>query len=217
MLDRSHEKKRCQDKWLTDETYFEKSRLNFLPLIPLDLIEVGKTAQFCCVVGQWLLDDFTESNTTGLFLRKARGVDPYSNQSRIVWGYYVTAPGGLVERPPDGKKSFLPLLQYARISDWYSVAWCFSDIVDLTREIQLQSRAKRKAKAAAVADEEAANKKPMSLPHPAGSASARILVESYWDSPEAKKLFLGSSSDDRCVLEVLQQRTERLQQVHKTS
>ena len=86
--------------------------------------------------GGAILDDFTESNTTGLFRRKARGVDPYSNQSRIVWGYFVTTPGGLVERQPDGKKSFLSLLQDARISDQYSVAWGSSDIVDLTTEIQ---------------------------------------------------------------------------------
>jgi hypothetical protein len=115
------------------------------------------------------------------------------------------------------EKSFLSLLQDARISDRYSVARGSSDIVDLTTEIQMQSRAKRKAEAAAAAAEEAANKKPMALPHPAGSVSARILVESYWDSPEAKKLFLGSSSDDRCVIEVLQQHIERLQQVNKTS
>jgi hypothetical protein len=56
----------------------------------------------------------------------------------------------------------------------------------------------------------------MAWSHPAGSASARILVESYWDSPEAKKQFLGSSSNDRCVLEVLQQPIERLQQVTTT-
>jgi hypothetical protein len=43
------------------------------------------------------------------------------------------------------------------------------------------------------------------------------LVESYWESPEAKELFLGRSSDDRSVVEVLQQRIERLQQVNKTS
>ncbi len=35
-----------------------------------------------------ILYDFTESNTTGLFRRKARGVDWYSNQNRISWGYY---------------------------------------------------------------------------------------------------------------------------------
>ncbi len=82
--------------------------------------------------------DFTESNITGLFQRKARGIDPYRSQSRIVWAYYVTTPGGLVERPPDGKKCFLSLLQDARISDRYSVAWGSSDIMDLTTEIQLQ-------------------------------------------------------------------------------
>ncbi len=49
-----------------------------------------------------------------------------------------------------------------------------------------------------------------------GSDSAVILVESYWDSPEAKKLFLGSSTDNRSVVNVLQQRTERLHQVNRS-
>jgi Zn-finger protein len=42
------------------------------------------------------------------------------------------------------------------------------------------------------------------------------MVETYWDSPEAKKLFLGDSTDERDVVEVLEQRIERLQQANKT-
>jgi hypothetical protein len=41
-------------------------------------------------------------------------------------------------------------------------------------------------------------------------------VETYWDSPEAKKLFLGDSNDERNIVEVLEQRIERLQQANKT-
>jgi hypothetical protein len=169
------------------------------------------------VCGGGILDDFTESNATGIFRRKARGVDPFSNQNRIVWGYYVTTPGGSVKRPPDGKKSFLSLLEDDTINDRYSIARGLPEVLDLTTEIQVQSKAKRKSEAAAAVADEAVNKKPkLCSPHP-GSASARISVESYWDSPEAKKLFLGSSSDDRSVVEVLQQRIERLQQVNRTS
>jgi hypothetical protein len=40
-----------------------------------------------------------------------------------------------------------------------------------------------------------------------------IVVHTYWDSPEAKKLFLGNVGDNR---NVLQQRIERLQLVHQT-
>ncbi len=50
----------------------------------------------------------------------------------------------------------------------------------------------------------------------AGSASAKIMMASYWDSPEAKKLFLGRSMDHRSVVEILQERIERLQQVNKS-
>ena len=42
------------------------------------------------------------------------------------------------------------------------------------------------------------------------------MEESYWDSPEAKKIFLGSSTDDRSVQDVLEQRIERLQQVNRS-
>ena len=57
-----------------------------------------------------VLDDFTESNTTGRFQRSAKGIDSFGNPRQTIWGYYVTTPGGLAERPPDGKKSFLSLL-----------------------------------------------------------------------------------------------------------
>ena len=40
--------------------------------------------------------------------------------------------------------------------------------------------------------------------------------ESYWDSPEAKKVFLGSSTDIRRVQDVLEQRIDRLQQVNRS-
>jgi len=38
----------------------------------------------------------------------------------------------------------------------------------------------------------------------------------YWDSPEAKKLFLGTTTDERSVQEVLKQRIERLQGVNRS-
>jgi hypothetical protein len=50
-----------------------------------------------------ILDDFTESNRTGRFRHQAYGYDPFGTPKRKVMGYYVTAPGGGVEHPPDGK------------------------------------------------------------------------------------------------------------------
>ena len=179
---------------------FEQSRLSFLLLKPLGF-DRGAMNRAILICGGGILDDFTESNATGIFRRKARGVDPFSNHDRIVWGQYATTPGGSVKRPPDGKKSFLSLLEDDTINYRYSIARGLLEVLDLTTDIQVQSRAKRKAEAeAAVADEadeadEAASKKPKPSSHP-GSASARISVESYWESPDAKKLFLGSSSND---------------------
>ena len=43
-----------------------------------------------------------------------------------------------------------------------------------------------------------------------------IVEQTYWDSTEAIRLFLGSASDYRNAVEVLQQRIERLQQVNWT-
>jgi hypothetical protein len=160
--------------------------------------------------GGTTLDDFTESNQTGRFRRETSGYDPFGNPRRTVWGYYVTAPGGIVECPPDGKKNFLSLLhQDKMIGDHYSVARGVPEVVDLMSGIAEQSSAKRKVESKLAAVDQA--KKPKH-----GSNAAKILVETYWDSPEAKKLFLGNSNDERDVVKVLEQWIERLQQAKKT-
>ncbi len=114
----------------------------------------------------------------------------------------------MVERPPDGKTNFLSLLQDESINDRCSVARGMPEIVDLTTEIAKQSTFKQNAQAQLQAEDTAKTVK-----H-AGPASSMIVEQTYWDSPEAKKLFLGSASDYRNVVEVLQQRIERLQQVN---
>jgi hypothetical protein len=156
-----------------------------------------------------VLDDFSDSNMTGLFRRQATGICPLTNQRRSIWGYFIATPGGVVERPPDGKKSFLSLLQDTAINDRYSVARGLPEIVDLTTEISLQSSAKRKAEAQiAIRNDE---KKPKH-----GPLSGKLVTETSWDSPEAKKLFLGNPTDDRRVEKVLEERIERLQQANRT-
>jgi hypothetical protein len=97
--------------------------------------------------GGIVLDDITVSNSTGLFQCQARGLCPFSNKKRNIGGYYITAPGGLVERPPDGKTNFLSLLQDESINDRYSVARGMPEIVDLTTEIAKESTIKRNAQA----------------------------------------------------------------------
>jgi hypothetical protein len=96
--------------------------------------------------GVILDEDLSESNSTGLFQRRARGLCPLSNQKRNIWGYYISTPGGLVERPPDGgKKSFLSLLKDSTINNHYSrVARGVPEVVNLTNKIAEQSTAKRK-------------------------------------------------------------------------
>lgn len=199
---------RYRDKWLTDETYFRAIKAQFPSLESLTF-DRGVMNRAISVCGGAILDDFTESNTTGMFRRKSRGIDPYGNPLRNVWGYYITRPGEMVERPPDGKRSFMSLLQDSRINDRYSVARGSSEVVDLTSEIQLQSRAKRKTDAQIAAQDETKRSK-----H--GPISEKLVQETYWDSPEAKKLFLGNANDSRGVVDILEQRIERLQQVNRT-
>ncbi len=113
-------------------------------------------------------------------------------------------------------------MQDEQINDCYSVARGASEVVDLKNEIQLQSKAKQRAEAVAAAAAQAAdsNKKAKATTFAEaaapGLASAKIMIASYWDSPEAKKLFLGSSIDHWSIVEVLQERIERLQQVNKS-
>jgi hypothetical protein len=110
------------------------------------------------------------------------GYDLFGNPYRKVWGYYFTAPGGQLERPPNGEKGFLSLVQDRRIGDHYSVARGVPEVVDLTSEITEQSSAKRKAEAKLAAVDRA--KKPNH-----GSPAAKILVETYWDSPKPRNCF----------------------------
>ena len=118
--------------------------------------------------------------------------------------------------------AFLSSLQDESINDRYtSVARGLSEVVDLTTEIHVQSKARRKAEAVLAASYCSSNKKAKASTTFAaaatpGSVSAKILVESYWDSPEVKKLFLGSLTDRRSVVHILGQRIERLHQVNKS-
>ena len=144
---------RYHDKWLTDETSFQAIKAQFPTLESLGLNRSMMNKAISACSGT-TLDDFTESNQTGRFWHLAKGHDPFGNPRRNVWGYYVTAPGGVVECPPDGKKSFLSLLQDQSIGDHYSVARSVPEIVDLSSKIAEQSSAKRKADAKLLAVDE---------------------------------------------------------------
>ena len=199
---------RYRDKWLTDETYFRAIKAQFPSLVSLNFNR-GSMNRAISLCGGQQLDDFSESNRSGMFRRKAKGVDPFGNPKRYIWGYYVTTPGQVVERPPEGKKCFLSLLQDNSINERYSVARGVAEVVDLTNEITKQSKAKRKAQAQNIAQDESKRARN-------GPVSGNLVELTYWDSPEAKKLFLGDSNDSRNVVEVLQQRIERLQDANRT-
>ena len=90
---------RYRDKWLTDETYFRAIKAQFPTLESLGF-DRGMMNKAISTHDGTILDDFTESNKTGRFRRQAKGHDPFGNPKRKIWGYYVTAPGGIVKCPP---------------------------------------------------------------------------------------------------------------------
>ena len=125
---------RYRDKWLTDDTYCRAIKAQFPTLG--DSFDRGKLNRAISVCGGSQLDDFSESNRSGMFRRKGKGIDPFGNPKRYVWGYYVTRPGHIVEGPPDGKRSFLSLLQDNILNDRYVVAGGLTEVVDfLLREL----------------------------------------------------------------------------------
>lgn len=89
---------------------FEQSRLSFVLLTLLALIEVSCIKQFWCVVGENLMlsrHQIPLANSKG---KQTRGVDPFSNQIRMVWGHYMTTPpGGLGSMPARWKEELLVL------------------------------------------------------------------------------------------------------------
>jgi hypothetical protein len=198
---------RYRDKWLTDETYFRAVKAQF-PTLGESFTRAMMNRSIS-VWGGNQLDDFSSANGSGMYRRKAKGVDPFGHPKRNIWGYYITNPGNVVERPRDGKKSFLSLLQDNSIHERYTVARGVAEVVDLSTEISKQSTSmKRKTEAQSLAQQDQDNEK----------KRPKQMVEelTYWDSPEAKKLFLGDSNDSRNVVEVLKQRIERLQEANQT-
>jgi hypothetical protein len=81
--------KQYQDKWLSDETFFRAIKAQFPSLEALGFNRgmMNKAISSC---GGAMLDDFKESNQTGRFRRKRKGVDSYGNPKRETWGYFIT-------------------------------------------------------------------------------------------------------------------------------
>jgi len=217
---------RYRDKWLTDETYCRAIKAQFPSLG--DSFNRGKLNRAISVCGGSQLDDFSDGNKSGMFRRTAKGVDPFGSPRRSISGYFITTPGQVVERPPEGKKSFLSLLQDDSLNERYSVARGVQEVIDLTLAISTNQHAKRKAdfrEDDSMMDSTTENtenssgmKKTKTIT--CGSDPAPRIIETtegnYWDSPEAKKLFLGTATDERSVQEVIKQRIERLQGVNRS-
>jgi hypothetical protein len=130
---------RYRDKWLTDETYIRATIKAQFPTLG-DSFNRGVINQAISLCGGTQLDDFYESNPSGMFRWKGKGIDPFGNPKRYIWGYYVTRPGHIVEGPPDGKRSFLSLLQDNILNDRYSVAGGLTEVVVFLLRELMKSR-----------------------------------------------------------------------------
>jgi hypothetical protein len=94
---------------LSDETLFRAIKAQFSPLEALGF-KRGMMNKVILSCGGAVLDNFSESIQTGRLRRKGKCVDTYGNpKQREIWEYFITKPGGLVERPLDGRKSLVPL------------------------------------------------------------------------------------------------------------
>ena len=76
----------------------------------------------------------------GCFVGKERALIPLATPRDTIWGYYVTRPGHILEGPPDGKRSFLSLLQDNILNDGYSVAGGLTEVVDFLLRELMKSR-----------------------------------------------------------------------------
>ena len=76
---------RCQDKWLTDKTYFQAVKAQFPTLESLGFHR-GLMNKDIGTYGGSTLDEFTESNQTSRFQHHVTGDDHFGNPNRCVWG-----------------------------------------------------------------------------------------------------------------------------------
>jgi hypothetical protein len=95
-----------RNKWLSDETYLQAMKAQFPSLESLGF-DRGVMNRAISKGGGIVLDDFTVSNTTGLFQRQARGLCPLSNKQRNIWGLLLNNTRRIGRAPTRWKDKFL--------------------------------------------------------------------------------------------------------------
>jgi hypothetical protein len=78
---------RYRDKWLTDETYFRAIKAQFPTLG--DSLKRGMMNRAISVCGGPQLDDFSATNGSGMYRRKAYGVDPFGIRGELQKAHIV--------------------------------------------------------------------------------------------------------------------------------
>ncbi len=117
---------------------------------------------------------------------------------RNVTMYFVTDPGKPVQRPPEGDTSFAAMAADFEIHARRRRAACRPEtLAELDRDIECKFPKAR----------------PQSVSEP--RAPVPVHLQSFFDSPEAKKLFIGDSKSSKDVETVLQDRKEMLSRVNE--
>jgi hypothetical protein len=201
------ERNKFRGRWVCDETWFRVLKVDYPSLESLH--DKGFTRsnlnKAIASVFKHTLDDFTESNTTGKFRRGFSRTCPYDTTlKRKVWYYYVTEEGTLVERPPEGVQLNTPLEDAtirpsrSRLRD--------NEGDDVTRSIRQRISDSETSRSNTVTNNTVTNN------------STRRLAQSfsYWNSPEARKLFAPSeATKNDSLIDLLSRRIEKLQNVSR--
>jgi hypothetical protein len=190
---KTSQENRYQDRWLTDQKwsklvhshYFGKGTCN------QDALKIKESAEkmkfnrpnlIRSIGKKWAytLDDFTETNQTGIFRHIVHSAScPDTGTRRRVTFFYVTKPGKVIKKPPEGH--------------------IFKEDVQDHGTIGIRKR--RRLLQTEEATEEATTNSNNSIESQQRRIQQLLLLESRWHLPEYKKLFGAKNGEavDQCL------------------
>ena len=194
-------------RWVCDETWFRVLKVDYPNLESLHDKGFNRSNlnKAIASVFKHTIDDFTGANATGKFRRGFSLTCPYDKKSkRKVWYYFVTDKGTLVERPPEGSQLVTPPEDATIRPSRSRLRENEGD--DVARSIRQRIEENESSGSKTMANSNST----VVLPY--GDCLAKSY--SYWNSPEARKLFAPSeSSKDDLLTDILCRRIEKLRNV----
>jgi hypothetical protein len=190
-------------RWLSDTTWFNEIKAAVPSLADLGFDRNHMNSALGRKdIG---LDDF-DTNTSGRYHRTVKMDDPHGeinaktgkvNQLNVTM-YFVADPRKPVQQPPEGDTLFAAMAADFEIhSRRCRAACCPETLAELDRDIE-----RKFPKARPQSDSKPRTPLPVHL-------------QSFFDSPEAKKLFIGDSKSSKDVETILQDHKEMLSRVNE--